>query len=216
MSLLTDILGEVYKITSRSDLVEETKLAIRQATLAAHRCEKFRRDIFEGLITPGKPLDGSAIYQLDLDTYFPSYRAFKYLRPYDSVGASASRILIATDAFLEPDAILDEYGEAKVNVAYVAGSNVNIRLEAAYDSFLTGYYRNPVISPDDSYESWIARLHPEVIIIHASMNIYNDIGMEEAGNKLKDMLFGRGGDMHNIIGGYYMLLKTSNVEDAGR
>lgn len=216
MSLLTDILTDVYKLTSRPDLIVETTLAVKQATLSAHRSEKYRRDIQESLIPCGKPSNGSAIYQLDIPTYFPNYRQFAYLRPYDSVTQSASSIVLGPDSFIAPDAIMDPYNEQRVNVAYTAGNNVNIILEAAYDSFLCGYYKNPIVNPDANYESWIARDFPTLIVMDAAMRIFNDIEMPEAATKLKDLLFGKSGDYHNVIGGEYMLLKTSCLEDGGR
>lgn len=216
MSLFTDIVADVYTITSRSDLVVDTALAVRQATLAAHRSDKYIRDIQEGFLPIGKPTDGSANYQIDIPSYFPNWRAFAYLRPYDSVTQSKSRIVLGPDSFIASDGILDPYSDDKVNVAYVAGSNLNVLLEAAYDSFLYGYYKNPTLSPDDNYESWIAREQPAIITIDAARKILESVGYEDAAKRLKDILFGVGGDYHNVVGGEYGILKASSLEAGGR
>lgn len=215
MSLFDDMLSGsdgVYTITNRSDLVAESKLAIRQATLAAHRSDYFPRDLIELLITPGS----ASIFQLDIPSYFANWRAFKYLRPYDTVGASLSGILIGAAEFLAPDAILDEYLAEKVNVAYVAGNNLNVRLEAAYDALVVGYYANPVLSPEASYESWIAREQPAVVVLDAAARVLTAIGYEEAAARLKIMLYGVGGSAANPTGGEYLLLKQSALEGVGR
>lgn len=215
MSLFDDMLSGsdgVYTITNRSDLVAESKLAIRQATLAAHRSDYFPRDLIELLVAPGS----ASIFQLDIPTYFLNWRAFKYLRPYDSVGAALSGILIGAAEFLAPDAILDEYLVEKVNVAYVAGNNLNVRLQEAYDSLIVGYYANPILSPEASYESWIAREQPAVVVLDAAARVLTAIGYEEAAGRLRIMLYGVGGSPANPTGGEYMLLKQSALEGVGR
>ena len=214
MSLFSETVDQVYSLTNRPDLVAETALAVRQATLAAHRIEFFVRDIREFLLGPFTP--SAANYQLDIPTYFSRWRAFQYLRPYDSVSQSASKILIGYNEFLAPDAIFDEYLIEKMNVAYVAGSNLNVKLEAAYDSFLCGYWQNPVVSPDASYESWIARDAQDIIIVDATMKVFLMIGYEDAAARLKTILFGPNGDYHNVTGGLYMTLKSSYLTGAGR
>lgn len=216
MSLFTDLLEQVTTITNRPDLDLDTRLALRQATLAAHRCDKFHRDIRELALTVGLPSDGTANYQLDIPSYFPNWRAFAYIRPYNSITGSTSRIVIGPDQFIAPDGILDPYSDERVNIAYVAGSNVNIKLEAAYDSFLVGYYQNPILTPDDSYASWIAEEQPSLVVLDASRKILESIGYEDAAARLKVMLFGPNGDYHNVIGGEYGILKASSLEAGGR
>src|SRR5689334_18190626 len=115
MSQFSDIVNDVYTITNRSDLVAETALAVRQATLAAHRSDFYRKDILDSLIG----FTSASVLQIDIPSTFPNWRAFAYIRPYDTVSQSPSSIIIARDSFLKPDAILDEYLTEKTNVAYV-------------------------------------------------------------------------------------------------
>lgn len=216
MSLFTDILSGsdgVYTITNRPDLIVESKLAIRQATLAAHRFEKWKKDKKEVYL----PLTSSSLFQLDIPTYLPGYRQIEWIRPYDSVSQSPANYVLGGSEELAPDAIFDEYGNEKVNVWYVAGDSLNIRLGAAYDSFLIGYYANPTLMPEDSYESWIAREAPAVIVIDAARRILESIGYQEAASRLAIMLYGPPpGNAANPTGGEYMLLKQSFLESFGR
>ena len=213
MSLFSDIISGsdgVYTLTNRPDLVMETALAVRQATLAAHRSDYFKKDIVELLISPGS----ASLFQLSISSLFANHRNFAYIRPYDSVGASPAPFFLES---MKPDAILDEYLVEKTNVYYTAGDNLNIRLGSAYDSFLVGYYANPVLSPDSSYESWIARQQPAVIVIDAAKRVLEMIGYIEAANKLGVLLYGPSpGTAQMPMGGEYMLLKMSEIEDYGR
>lgn len=213
MSLFSDVISGtdgVYTLTNRPDLVAETALAVRQATLAAHRSDYYRRDIVELLISPGS----ASIFQLSISSLFANWRNFAYIRPYDSIGAAPASFFLTN---LKPDAMLDEYLIEKANVYYVAGDSLNIRLGAAYDSFLVGYYSNPVLSPDASYESWIARQQPAVVVIDAARRVFEMIGYVEAANKLGVLLFGVSpGSAQMPTGGEYLLLKMSEVEDQGR
>jgi hypothetical protein len=187
MSLFTDTVDQVYTLTNRPDLVGETALAVRQATLSAHRSDYYPRDLTE-LSIAVTPL---AIFQLDIPTYFPNWRNFSYIRPYDLATLSASSFLLSP---LAPDAIFDEYLVEKVNVYYVGGNNLNIKLAAASGGFLVGYYRNPVLTPDASYESWVAREHPAIIILDAAIKVFGMIGYEEAAGRLRRLLYEPGLD----------------------
>ena len=50
MTTLAELELQVYQITNRADLVAETKLAIRQATIAFHHANYFWRDCVFQLI----------------------------------------------------------------------------------------------------------------------------------------------------------------------
>lgn len=211
----------VYTLTNRSDLVAETALAVRQATLRIHRSAFFPRDVIEGLL----PLSPAFNFQLDIPTYFPRFRAFSYLRPYTQITATPASFLID---WMRPDAIFDEYGVEKTNIGYIAGNNVNIKLGPTnatqqqtgnapnWDSFLYGYYQNPVLSPNAAYASWIADEHPGIIVLDAACLVFRMIGYEEAAARLQTMVWGSGGTPQAPTGGEIMLLIGSSLEEFGR
>lgn len=213
MALFDDILAEVYSLTQRSDLIAETKIAVRQATLAAHRSEYFKKDLEELSL----PLTSSSVFQLDIPTYFPNWRSFAFIRPYDVLTGNFAKIVLGPNQEIAPDAIFDEYLDEHVNVWYIGGSNLNIRFESAFDGLVVGYYKNPVLTPDAAYESWIAREQPAVIVIDAAKRVFESIGWTEAANRLGVMLFGPSpGNASYPLGGEYMLLKQTYLEGAGR
>lgn len=211
MALWDDIVNDVYSLTNRQDLVAETALAIRQETQAAHRSDFYKRDLQEVQVILGV---ASAVHQIPIDVYFPNWRAFNYIRPYTVATVSFSPIVIGRNQFLAPDAILDEYLTEKTNIAYVGGSNLNIRLEGAYDGFVVGYYTNPVVSPSSAYASWIAEEYNSLIVLGAALRVFMSIGYEEAAARLKTLLYGPNGDAKNITGGEYALLRDANIDNA--
>lgn len=210
MSQFSDLVADVYTLTNRSDLVAETALAVRQATLAAHRSDFYPRDVSEIPVTFAPP--GASRYQIDIST-FPQWRAFSYIRPFDVATNSAADFLLE---FLRPDAIFDEYLIERVNVAYVAGSNLNINLQSAWDGFLVGYYVNPTLSPDAQYSSWIATVQPSIVVIDAAHRVLATIGYDEAAQRLRSMLYGPNGAPNNVTGGEYALFKANALEEQGR
>ena len=47
MASFTSLLNDVYTITNRPDLIAETKLAVKQATLKMHQSDYYPKDLFE-------------------------------------------------------------------------------------------------------------------------------------------------------------------------
>lgn len=212
MSQFSNIVADVYTLTNRADLIAETSLAVRNATLKAHRIEKWKRDIQE--ISVLLPTNTQAVVQLDIPTYFSRWRQFKYIRPTDAITLVPKSVLLTC---IEPDGIFDEYLAEKTDVYYVAGNNTNIRGSAAYTGFFVGFYQNPLVTPEGSYSSWIAQDYPMVIILMATITILQSIGYVEAANKLTDILYGPqdprsgqrdGGEIHS--------LRMSELEAEGR
>ena len=183
MSLFSDTVDKVYTLTNRSDLVAETALAVRQATLSAHRSDYYLRDLTEVQVSFAPAL---AVYQLDIPTFFPRWRAFSYIRPFDTIASSPASFLLE---FLKPEAIFDEYLIEKNDVAYVAGTNLNIKLAASYGGFLVGYYLNPILTPDTSYNSWVASDHDAIIVLDATIKVFGMIGYEEAAARMRRLLY---------------------------
>lgn len=216
MSLFSDLISGadgVYSITNRPDLIAETALSVRQATLAAHRSDLYPRDRFEQqlTITPA-----AEVWQLDIPSVFTRWRKFSYIRPFDALTSALSKIVLGRNDFLEPDAILDEYLEEKLNIAYIGGNNLNIRFETAFDGILVGYWQNPLLLPEASYESWIARDFPAVVVLDAARRVFGMIGYEEAASRLNRILFGGSeGNWNNIVGGEVSLFRAAALESAG-
>lgn len=218
MSQFSDLISGpdgVYSLTGRPDLIAETALAVRQATFAAHRSDFYPRDLIDGVqIAVGTAQNN---WQLDIPTFFTNWRAMAYVRPYTVASLSLAPLVLGPEQEIAPDAILDDYLTEKLNVWYVAGSNLNIKLEAAYDGLLCSYYANPIISPEANYASWVATDFPAVIILDATRRVLGMIGYEEAAARLTQLLFGASnGSWLNIQGGEAALFKASALKAGGR
>ena len=167
---LTELQQEVYIITKRPDLVAETLLAVRQATLALHQSDFFWKDIFE----TGISFTTSAYLQeLAFRPIIPRFRAIKYIRKSDSFGATGAFFTIVT-----PEAVLDLYGTDRTDICYAAGESIEIKSSTQFQYALLGCYLNPNITPS-GYASWVAEDHPYAIVLEAAEKVFKMIGKTE-------------------------------------
>lgn len=175
MTTFADLVADVYTLTSRPDLVNETKLAVRAATLKAHGSDYYYKDLRE----TGLQFDFEVAQQsLEYKTLLPRWRALKYLRTYKfnsqtELGCAGPFLQILT-----PGEVLDSYSSAKENVCYVAGLELQIRTLAATKFFLLGYYIYPDVT-ELTYDSWIANDNPMAIIYEAAATVFKTIGFDE-------------------------------------
>jgi hypothetical protein len=173
-STLTSLVNDVYTLTNRPDLVGETILAVRNATLKAHRSDFYPKDIFE----TGIQFDYSQAQQsIEFGILIPRWRALKYVRKYipDNMGGGTP------GAFLDvitPEEVLDSYNVNRDNVAYVAGLELKIRSSEAIQYALLGCYILPDVTPSN-YNSWIANSQPSLIIYEAAATVFKTIGYDE-------------------------------------
>lgn len=169
MASFDELLSDVYQITNRPDLVSATKLAIRAATLKAHHSDYYPKDLFETGIQWD---DIRYIQSLDYRLIVPQWRAFKYLRKYsDSLAGKFFTMLT-------PEETLDDYGIAREDVCYLAGSQIEIRSSTEDEFMLLGCYVHP-ITTELNYTSWIALDRPFAIIYEAAASIFKQTGFDE-------------------------------------
>ncbi len=175
MASLNSLMTDVFTITNRPDLIAETKLAVKQATLKMHHVDYFPKDLHETGLS-WNPAD--FVQSLAYKTLIPRWRTFKYLRKY-----ADSR---ATDFFqlLTVEETLDRYAANKENVCYIAGDQLEIRSSTQDAYMLLGCYLHPDLT-DDGYSSWIADEHPYAIINDAAASVFKMIGFDEQAAYLK-------------------------------
>jgi hypothetical protein len=191
--------SEVFTITNRPDLVKETQLAVKSATLQLHRSEYFYKDLLETAIQ----FDSNNYLQsIDYRSLFPRYRALKYIRKYDPTQGSNG-----IGAFLDiitPDEILDSYGVQKNNILYVAGSLIQIRSSDNMQFALIGLYQNPIVEPI-TYNSWIADEAMYAIVYKAASILFGTVLGDMARQKSND-------EMANVE---FLEVKNSNIVAKG-
>lgn len=188
----TDLCNEVITLTNRPDLVNETQLAVRAGTLRAHHTDFYYKDLVEQSLQ----FSVSQFWQhIQLST-FPNFRALKYLRKYFP-GITAANYApnnlpplygfyseggnLPDGRFFDvitPEEVLDGYGANRVDVAYIAGQQINCRSGDNFQYLLCGYYQNPNLIPA-TYSSWIANEFPYAIIYAAAAIIFKTIGYDE-------------------------------------
>lgn len=197
MSLFTDIVDQVYTLTNRPDLVAETELAVKQATLKGHQSDYYYRDILETAINFGA---ASYFQTLGVKGLLPRYRAVKWARKYDAVGEEAGKFF---DLVL-PEQTLDSYNQNRTDIMYAAGDVLQFRSSTEFQYILFGCYQNPELS-SASYNSWIAQDHPYYIVTEATRIVFKAIGydaQEATFNRLA-MEQLQGLKLSNIVAGGY-------------
>lgn len=169
MASFASTLSEVYTITNRPDLIAETKLAVKQATLKMHQLDFFPKDLFEtGIIWE----PAAFIQSLSYRTLVPRYRALRYLRKYqDGAAGQFFTLLSAAET-------LDSYQQNRENICYLAGDMLEIRSNTEDTHMLLGCYLNPDVT-EENYASWIADEHPYAIITDAAATVFKMIGFDE-------------------------------------
>lgn len=182
-----ELLTGIYTLTARPDLVAETALAIRRATMRYHSADLWKNDIsivIPNLITISQDSNNifpSFRYQLDLTDAitYPLYRKVQFIRGISFNVDPLTGMTISDQPIdykeLDADRILDDYKIESINYWYQAGQVVNLRCSGNIQNATMGYWQFPNIVPA-TYNSWIAQQFPDMIITEATAYIYRIIG----------------------------------------
>lgn len=169
MASLNELITDVYTLTNRPDLVAETKLAVKKATLKMHHSDFYTKDLWESGINFDP---ANFIQSLEYKQLQPRWRKLKYLRKY-SDGLPGNFF-----TFLTPEETVDRYGIQKENICYEAGDILEIRSNTEDAYMLVGAYIHPDIT-DGGFSSWIAADYPYAIVIDAAASIFKMIGQDD-------------------------------------
>lgn len=177
------ILEDIYALTARRDLDVETELALRTATVNAHLCDAFPRDLF---VSQVQLPNAAYMASLNIPTLFPGLRGLSQIRPLDSqmlpmVLSPENQLEI-----IELGDIYDDYGQLKNQVVYLAGDSVNVRSFMNCYGFLVSWFKSPLLRRAE-YNSWIAQLYPTVIVYWAASIVLDTNGNESKAKKYMDM-----------------------------
>lgn len=175
------LVSDVYSLTTRDDLVAETNLAVRAATLKAHHSDDYIFDFNEYSIA----FSTSDYYQtLDYKSIIPLWRKPRYFRKYDNSGSGAPGVFLT---YIPPEKVVDEFGADRQDIFYVAGANLQIRSSTLLQYALLGCYLNPDVTVA-SYSSWIANDYPFAIVYEAAAIVYKSIGFDEQAVMYREMV----------------------------
>lgn len=167
----TELVAEVYTITNRPDLVAETALAVKSATLTLHRKDSFYKDLFE---TALQYTTVDYLQTIDYRTLFANYRSLKYLRKFDPTSTPSVSVLKDEFEIVTPDQVFDSYNLERSDVCYVAGSVIQVKSSTKIGYSLIGVYLNPIVSTPATYSSWIALEAPYAIVFAAAALIFGN------------------------------------------
>lgn len=195
MATFTELCEDVYTLTKRPDLVAETKLAVKAATLKAHQVDDFYKDIREEGVSFSL---ADYLQSLEYRSIFPRFRKVKYIRKSDVSGNAGSFLSPIT-----PTSALDAYGSHKADVFYGAGELIQLRSSTEFQYIFFGFYENPDLT-EASFNSWVALDHPYAIVYEAAATIYKMIGQDEQASMYK-----------RLCDEQYQFLKQANIEVEG-
>lgn len=175
MATFAELVSDVHTITNRPDLVTETKLAVRVATLKAHQSDFFPKDMYEVGIQWPTP---DYIQSIEYRALIPRWRAFKYLRKYTN---NTPGVLFT---LLTPEQVLDRYGLQKSDICYIAGEMLEIKSSSQDTNMILACYINPVLD-ENAFSSWIALDHPYAIVYEAARTVFKQIGFDEQATQIR-------------------------------
>lgn len=181
--LYDDILTNIIVLTNRPDLEAETELALKTATLSVHHAEMFPRDMATQLV---QLPNGSYQTQLSIPALFPRFRSIVAMQPTD-VNFNVLTQKEYDIEVIEFEDIYDEDGVIRNNVAYVAGSSLNVRTRALAYGYNVSWMTSPSVNRNQ-YDSWIAQLYPAAVIYWGASIVLTTNGNEDKANKYMKMV----------------------------
>ena len=198
-----ELVAAVYVVTNRPDLVSDTEQAVRNATLKAHttdgngEAQFYAKDIYE----TGYSFPTADYFQsLDYINLITNWRAISYLKRVEDAADTEGKFF----SVISVSEILDEYGTARTDIAYVAGRVIEIRSSVEFTLGLLGAYVFPIVTPKASFSSWVADQYPYAIVHEAARMIFMSIGQKEEAASEKSLMLEE-----------FFTLKNSSVLDVG-
>jgi hypothetical protein len=162
---LTELVDEVYVMTSRSDLTAQSEQAVKLATLKLHGRDYYYKDLVGAtLLLP------SAEY----------IQSFDY-KTVDTTAQEATKFF----EIIPTEFVTDGYSVNREDVCYMAGSLLNIRSSTPENFYLIGYYQHPDITTAN-WDSWIANEIPYAIVTEAARRIFKIIGKDDEYARLEN------------------------------
>jgi hypothetical protein len=181
---LTQLVKDTMTKTGRPELVDETYLAVRDATKFVHLQDFFLKDSAELLVPFTTP---AFVFQLDTGVFLPRFRKLRYLKKFDQVALLAKEREEDKLNECAPDRLFDTYNNIKQNVYYLAGKNLNIRSSTQETALLVSWYQYPNTDLEN-YSSWIADMYAPIITDKAAAIIFRDVGMKDDANAMDNVV----------------------------
>ncbi len=177
VTLYNSLVQDIYNLTARPDLVNETAVAIRKATMKLHLVDFWKSDLVSALYTLPVyvPADFSYRYTIDLtDTLvFPLIRKVAHVKEYNTPLSGRETQFKELSA----DRLLDAYLLEDINYWYQVGQSLHVRCNKNLTQIDVGYWKYPNVIPA-TYDSWIAQQFPDAVIDEACAQLFRIIGKD--------------------------------------
>ena len=196
MTTLAELELQVYQITNRADLVAETKLAIRQATIAFHHANYFWRDCVFQLIDMSSTQGYK--WNINISSTFPNLRVIDSIRLWCPVSETIGHEISYTQ----------QLGCRGKEFWRVEGNNLHLESPYTTKQFQIKYYKNPDLA---NYSSWVADMYPYMIVEYAAAKVLSMIGHSQLAQELlRAVGKPQGSGMPST--GYFGTLTADNLE----
>lgn len=199
---MTSMVAKVTELTRRPDIPETIKLAIRTATLRAHRKALFPMDRTRWFFTYTPPSDGA--FFVDLTTTLrspcPQFRIASH-----AIGTDSTNNPMEMLEEIGPVALFKSDGTRRQSVFQILGQTLTI-----YPQLFTGYgqlhyYMNPIVT-DVGYASWIADMYEDDLALWATAIVWMRTGRVDEARVL----------MSGVITDFVNLLLESHATTGAR
>lgn len=193
MSQYTDLVEQISVWTNRPELTAEMNTAIVAAVNKAHRAGHFPRDLVEVTV---------AVEPVQIQTVDYTAAPFVRYRHLATIGPASYEYNYTVVESLD---LFDVDGYARRDIAYVAGSLINIKAAAPVDSLKITYWQRPKVSPIAELNDWIVADHFDLIVLWAAASVLATVGENEIKTRVEA-----------LAALHYADLKADSVESAGR
>jgi hypothetical protein len=180
MAIFDEAYQYVMDDVARPEYEDIIKRRIQRAVLSMHRIDFWMKDFVEQIHAFQY---NQAVQVLNTDLY-PKMRSVGYIRKFDGTGAALmdpTLFLGAAGNFFKeknPQMAMDGYGDDHRDVMYRSGTTIKLQSASAFQNILFGWFRDPLLSPIESCDSWILEKYPSLIAALAKRRIFKDIGKD--------------------------------------
>lgn len=206
MASLASILADVYAMTNRPDLITESTMAVKMATLKAHQSDFFWQDITRVQLNLNPTLEYT---EFVISVNFPRFRAFGEIYRADPTTSAFLNPQTGKIRLLDYNSIFDGFSSLQNNVAWAVVGSLNVRsygittVVNPIQTIFVHWYQNPDIT-NAANLGWLSDVHPYAISTEAARSIFKMIGQDQ-----------QAAYFEKLVQEQYQELKISNITAQG-
>lgn len=173
MTTFAQMQSLVIAQTRRPEITDVTDAAIKSATLRAHHCDFFPRDLATGTLT--YTVNGSIFYDFaNVSSTLSRLRSIKSVQSVDSISFAPTEILEYRDS----DDLYDADRNRRTSQYTLIGDTLRIYPQSVTGTAEVFYYKNPDVG-SATYSSWIADTYADELAMWAAAIVFARTGFAE-------------------------------------